>query len=395
MTPEAAAQNLPAHPHANHANQANQINRRRLLLSAAGGIGALAVAGGARWWAGRDAEHGPRLWSTTAATGRVLLADGPRQGLYASGDDGTLHALDPRTGAVRWSRVVDSPTPETDGMGGRPSAMGDGAVYTAASTGLRALDAATGEVRWQVPVPEWAELPIGQEPLAAGGGGVFAVHGGALHAYDPATGTERWSTTSGAGGFLAADGDAVYTGGAGARAFDARTGEQRWVQETVPGVNSTPVVHRGAVLLTYPGGTATTTWVCSLEAATGRVRWQRMQRGASDRPLSAADGTVCFLSGTQLVGMDTETGEPRWTATVTLGLGRGQSSMLAANGTAYVGTNDDRLFAFDLATGSPRWQDAPDNLRSDAGYTHVSLAAAGSTVYRSSRTGLHALGTLT
>ncbi|MFF4813927.1 PQQ-binding-like beta-propeller repeat protein [Kitasatospora sp. NPDC001309] len=389
MNPDAAAQNPPARP------QVNQINRRRLLLSAAGGIGALAVAGGARWWADRSAEHGPRLWSTTAANGRLLLTDGPQRDLYVSGSDGNLRALDPRTGAVRWSRAVDSPDAVSAYLGGRPSAVGDGAVYTATSTGLQALDAATGEVRWQVPVPEWAELPAEQTPVAVGGGLVFAVHGGALHAHDPATGETRWRKASGAGDFLAADGDTVYTGGAGARAFDARTGEQRWVQETVPGVNTTPVVHRGAVLLTYAGGTATTTWVCSLEAATGRVRWQRMQRGATNHPLSAADGTVCFLSGTQLVGMDTETGEPRWTATVTLGLGRGESSMTTANGVAYVGTNDDRLFAFDLTTGSPRWQDAPDDLRSGTGYTYVSLAAAGSTVYRSSRTGLQALGTLT
>lgn len=383
---DAAAQNQPARP---------QINRRRLLLSAAGGIGALAVAGGARWWAERDGERGPRLWSTTAANGRLVLADGPQQGLYVSGSDGSMRALDPRTGAVRWSRAVDSSDAISGYMGGRPATVGDGAVYTATSTGLQALDAATGEVRWQVPVPEWAELPAERTPIAVGGGAVFAVHGGALHAHDPATGEARWSKTSGAGDFLAADGDTVYVGGVGVRAFDARTGEQRWVQESVPGVKSTPVVHQGAVLLTYNIGTATTTWVCSLEAATGRVRWQRMQHGAGNCPLSAAGRTVCFLSGGHLTGMDTETGEPRWTATVTLGLGRGESSMTAANGVAYVGTNDDRLFAFDLDTGSPRWQDAPEKLRSGTDYTYVSLAAAGPTVYRSSRTGLHALGALT
>ncbi|MFF2073922.1 PQQ-binding-like beta-propeller repeat protein [Kitasatospora sp. NPDC058162] len=324
-----------------------------------------------------------------------MLADGPQQGLYVSGSDGSMRALDPRTGAVRWSRAIDSSDAISGYMGGRPAAAGDGAVYTATSTGLQALDAATGEVRWQVPVPEWAELPAERTPIAVGGGAVFAVHGGALHAHDPATGEARWSKTSGAGDFLAADGDTVYVGGVGVRAFDARTGEQRWVQESIPGVKSTPVVHQGAVLLTYNIGTATTTWVCSLEAATGRVRWQRMQQGAGNCPLSAANRTVCFLSGGHLTGMDTETGEPRWTATVTLGLGRGESSMTAANGVAYVGTNDDRLFAFDLDTGSPRWQDAPEKLRSDTDYTYVSLAAAGPTVYRSSRTGLHALGALT
>ncbi|MBD0692511.1 PQQ-binding-like beta-propeller repeat protein [Streptomyces sp. CBMA123] len=381
----AAAQNPPAPP---------RINRRRLLLSAAGGVGALALAGGARWWADRENARGPRLWSTTAASGRVVLADGAQQGLYVSGYDGSVHALDPRTGAVRWSRAVDAPDPVTASYGGRPSAVGDGVVSVAASTSLQTLDAATGEVRWQVPVSEWPGLPWGQGPVI-GGGSVFAAHDGSLHAYDTATGEPRWSKPLGSSGFLALDGDTVYAVGKefGARAFDARTGEQRWAQDSVLGAYGAPVVQQGAVLLMYAAEGARTTQVCSLDAATGRVRWQRLQQGSTNCPLSAAAGTVCFLSGTRLTAMDTGTGEPRWTATVTAGLGRGENSMTVADGVAYVGTNDERLFAFDLATGRPRWQDAPEELHSDTAYTDVSLAAAGPTVYRSTRNGVHALGT--
>ncbi|WP_369183961.1 PQQ-binding-like beta-propeller repeat protein [Streptomyces sp. Y1] len=380
----AAAQDRPARP---------QIDRRRLLLSAAGGAAALAVAGGARWWARRDAARGPRLWSTTAASGRVVLSGGPQDGLFVSGYDGDLRALDPRTGAVRWSRAVGAADPMTENYG-RPSAVGDGVLSVAAPTGLQTLDAATGDVRWQVPVARWTGLTWGQGPVI-GGGSVFAAHDGALNAYDAATGERRWSRPLGPEGYLALADDTVYAVGReyGARAFDARSGEQRWAQGSVLGAYNTPVLHRGALLLTYATEDRTGTWVCSLDAATGRVRWQR-RHGATNCAVSAAGGTVCFLSGDTLSAMDTETGEPRWTATTTLSLGRGESSMTVADGSAYVGTNDERLFAFDLDTGKQQWQDAPDDLRSDTEYTRVSLAAAGTAVYRSTRTGVHALGTL-
>ncbi|MFJ9605995.1 PQQ-binding-like beta-propeller repeat protein [Kitasatospora sp. NPDC101176] len=385
VNPDAAVQNPPARP---------PINRRRLLLSAAGGVGALALVGGARWWADRGAERGPRLWDTTAASGRVLLADGPQQAVYVSGYDGTVRALDPGTGAVRWSRTVGAPDPVTESIGGRPAVVGSGVVCVTGTTGLQAFDAATGEPRWQVPVPEWSDLPWGTGP-ALGGGTVYAVHGGSLHAYDAATGETRWSRAADVSGHLAADGDGVYAAGAaaGVRAFDARTGGPRWTEDTLVPTGSTPLVHRGAVLFAHATGAAATTGVSSLDAATGRVRWRRTQRGATNCPLSVAGGTACFLSGTRLTGFDTETGEPRWQSSVVAGLGRGESSMTVAEGGVYVGTNDERLFAYALDTGKLRWQDAPEKLRSDTEYTRVSLAATGTTVFRSTLNGgVHALG---
>ncbi|MFI9363213.1 hypothetical protein ACIG5E_19480 [Kitasatospora sp. NPDC053057] len=51
-------------------------------------------------------------------------------------------------------------------------------------------------------------------------------------------------------------------------------------------------------------------------------------------------------------------------------------------------------YAFDLATGRLRWQDEPEHLGTDGEFTVVSLAAAGTAVYRGSRTGVHAFGAL-
>ncbi|MEV7595903.1 PQQ-binding-like beta-propeller repeat protein [Kitasatospora sp. NPDC089797] len=377
---------------------APQFNRRRLLLSAAGGLGALAVGGGAAWWARRDAARGPRLWNSAAMGGRVVLPSGAQQGLFASGYDGSVRSLDPATGAVRWSRVVKAAPPVNDldgwqlaNSGGWHAAAGEGVVCVVSTAGVQTLDAATGEPRWEVPLPEWPETPETSGP-AIGAGGVFVVHGAALHCYDPATGALRWSGDPGVTGVLRLAGDAVYVAGkdGGLVALDARTGARLWTQDALGAVEDPPAVHRGLVYVGYSGGQPDSYTAFGLDAATGGVRWQRSRLPVAG-PLAAADRTVCLLSGDRLMGLDADTGDTRWTADVPVGLGSGVSSMTAADGAVYVGTNDDRLLAFELATGQPRWRDEPDRIASDTEYTRVFLAATGSAVYCGTRTGLHAL----
>ncbi|MFJ4188437.1 PQQ-binding-like beta-propeller repeat protein [Kitasatospora sp. NPDC089509] len=380
---------------------APRLHRRRLLLSAAGGLGALAVVGGAAWWARRDAVHGPRLWSSAGAGGRVVLPSGAQRGLFASGYDGTVRSLDPGTGAVRWSRAVKAAPPvnRLDGWqladsGGWHLAAGDGVVCVVSTAGMQVLDAASGEQRWEVSLPEWSETPETSGPVI-GAGGVFAVHGAALHCYDAVGGGLRWSSDPEAvavTGVLAHAGDAVYVAGrdGGLLALDARSGARLWTQDAVVALEAPPVIHRGLVHLGYSGGQPDSYTALALDAATGQVRWQRRWLPVAG-PLAAADRTVCLLSGDRLMALDADTGDTRWTAGVPVGTGRGMSSMTAADGTVYVGTNDDRLFAFDLATGRPRWRDEPEQLKSDTEYTRVFLTATGSTVFSGSRAGLHAL----
>ncbi|WP_033332247.1 PQQ-binding-like beta-propeller repeat protein [Streptomyces novaecaesareae] len=383
-----------------------RINRRRLLLSAAGGLGALAVCGGAGWWARRDTARGPRLWGSAALGGRVVLPAGARQGLYASGYDGSVRAIDPGSGAVLWSREIGAADPDGGSpgwqladSGGWPLASGDGVVCVVSQARVQArvqvLDAASGDLRWEVALPDWAPSAWQQDP-AVGGGGVYTVHGSSLHCHDTADGALRWSSDPGVSGRLALAGDTVFAAGerSGLLAFDARGGERRWAQAAVGRANGAPVVERGVVYVAQSGEGPGSATVFALDAASGQVLWRRGRMDVPQGPLSAADRTLCLLSGARLTALDAATGETRWTAAVPVGLGRGTGSMTAADGTAYVGTNDDRLFAFDLATGRLRWQDEPEHLDAAGEYTRVFLAAAGSAVFRGSRTGLHALGAL-
>ncbi|MFJ9697032.1 PQQ-binding-like beta-propeller repeat protein [Kitasatospora sp. NPDC101183] len=373
------------------------LNRRRLLLSGLGGLGALALTGGATWWARREDAHGPRLWNSPELGGRVALpTDGARRGLFASGYDGAVSSLDPGTGAVRWSRTVAvaPPKDQLDGWqlansGGWHLAAGDGVVCVVTTAGVQVLDAASGNLRWDVPLSEWSEAPETQGPVV-GDGSVLATHGNALHCYEASTGALRWT---GEPGILTLDEGTVYTAGrdGGLLALDARSGARRWAQGAVGPVDSPAVVHQGLVHLLHNGPVPGSAAVTALDAATGRTVWQRGRLPVAG-PLSASGGVLCLLSGTHLMAMDAPTGDTRWTITVPNGLGRGQSSMTTADGAVYVGTNDDRLFAYDLATGRPLWHDEPERLRVDSQYTRVFLAATDSAVYRGTRTGLRALG---
>ncbi len=374
----------------------HRINRRRLLLSAAGGVGALAVSAGAGWWARRDPARGPRLWSSSAPGDRIALPAESGGSLCVSGYDGRVSALDPRTGAVRWSKAVVAPG-VADTPSGLPLAVGDGVVCVTAPDRVHVFDAASGEARWEVPVPDWRDVPWSQSP-AVGGGGVFAPYGTTLRSFDVADGSLRWSGPPNSSGRLVVAGDTLYTPGrpAGLRAFDTRGGELRWEQNSVRTVQVAggPSVHQGAVYLADCDPDMGNPAVLALDAGTGRVRWRRAQPKVLGCPPSVADGTLCLFSGDRLTALDADTGETRWAVTTAIGLGRGESSMTAADGIAYVGTNDDRLYAFDLATGRLRWQDEPEHLGTGGEFTVVSLAAAGAAVYRGSRTGVHALGAL-
>ncbi|MGW2545083.1 outer membrane protein assembly factor BamB family protein [Kitasatospora sp. NPDC001574] len=365
------------------------LGRRRLLLSAAGGAAALAVGGGAGWWARRDADTGHRLWSRTHTGGRIALPPSPRSSLYLAGLDGTVEALDLRTGAARWSTAIGFRKP-ADPSYGWPVAAGDGLVCVATDSQVQALDAASGTLRWTAEAPESPEGPGSASVRGtAVDGGVFATYDDRLHAYDTATGAHRWSTTT-AGGFApVVAGDTVYLAGNEERitAVDASSGERRWEQRAVGGPGGRPVVHQGVVHLTTADQQAPS--VLALDAATGRVLWQRARFGHwLLSPSSVADGTVCLSRSDQVTALDAVTGETRWTAQVPPGLGAGTSSTTVADGMVYVALNDDRLHALDLATGRFRWRDEPSSFGTQ--YTDLSLAAHDGVVYRGSRTGVYA-----
>lgn len=207
-----------------------------------------------------DMENGNPLWQTEASVLEV------RDGLaYVNTQEGSLAALDPRTGAVRWTAPPEKP-------GGRCT-----------------LDARA------------AGLLFGRN----GNVGI----GSKLVAYDPRTGAVRWTAPAAHASVPVAHGDAVYISAPGRRprdeqqlqAFDAASGRRRW---TAPAfsttLNDSPVLAAdgdGAYLSWSEDGSlrkADRTTLRAYAADTGRERW-RGQRPDSSYEAGVAPGNLLFI----------------------------------------------------------------------------------------------------
>lgn len=108
------------------------------------------------------AAGGAPIWQTPLPVGDPQpLVLGPHESTVfvataAGGTAGRVHALDARTGAIRWTANLDH----------APSAapaLADGVLYVPSFDGLTALDAATGATLWTTTA--WA----GHQPVVAGG----------------------------------------------------------------------------------------------------------------------------------------------------------------------------------------------------------------------------------
>jgi outer membrane protein assembly factor BamB len=261
-------------------------------------------------------------------------------------------------------------------------------------TTLYAIDAATGQDAWSVPlggVYWWSAL-------AYGGGRLYAVNfDGALRAFHPATGQELWSVQlPGQSSFTsppAFRAGIVYTGGAGSGgtlyAVRATDGVVLWTQPVMNGDTSSPAVTAAGVYVSYAceqtyafdpvtgspiwhhdtgcgGGGGRTpvvadggVWVRDgagmtptvLNVNNGSVRATYPATGWSPAP--AIDGRQgYFVDDGVLVERHTRTMASRWTFA---GDNQLTSAPLVVNGYVYVGSATGQLWALNGATGAPVW----------------------------------------
>jgi eukaryotic-like serine/threonine-protein kinase len=217
--------------------------------AAAGDVVVAATTAGSAY--GVDAATGEVRWRTTlpGPVSRSVAVEGDVA--YLSVDGGHVVALRIRDGTTVWDAVVAD-----SGEGGTPTIAG-GLVFAATGfhadaagdTGVSALDAATGALRWRFASPTGHD----QFTPAVLDGWAWTVGGDAsVVAFDAATGRQRWSTTTdGPNDALpAVTGGIVYvaTNGGSMRALDATTGELRW-QVPIEGVPYAPVVTGGFVVV--------------------------------------------------------------------------------------------------------------------------------------------------
>ncbi|MBE3584468.1 MAG: PQQ-binding-like beta-propeller repeat protein [Limnochordaceae bacterium] len=148
-------------------------------------------------------------------------------------------------------------------------------------------------------------------------------------------------------------------------ALSARTGERLW-ESTINGpVTGTPAVNSDGTRLYVSSGGG---WVYALSSENGQPQWAyRAPEPALGSPLWVAARTstvagkpswpelVIIPSGKTLVALVAATGESLWQRTLTGWVG-GRPAVDVQTGGLFVGAGDGAAYAFDLATGQPRWR---------------------------------------
>ncbi len=198
---------------------------------------------------------------------------------------------------------------------------------------LTGLDAATGVVRWTLPMSGIG--PQADAVATADGGLAVAGMPGQLLMVDMADGTVRWSRAiTDPAGLAAAAGLVLYGSGDRLTAYDDRTGVPRWTAASMDMALPQMQLAAGLLLVSSAfGGTPVTAYTPAgvavavanlpgpgrlylLDLATGRVRWQATTLVGTGPLLTAAG--VIDLEGTAakgpaaIVDRDAADGRIRW-----------------------------------------------------------------------------------
>ena len=325
---------------------------------AAGAVEVLSLADGSlRWLATLRAsvKATPAVFADSVITVEVV---------------GDVVSLDRDTGAERWR--VPSPDPLRLFAWSEP-VVADGLVVVGDPSRLRALDAATGELRWQrrdlAPYQTLVEHP---SPVVVGDtlvvGGVASAKG--LVGLDLHTGATRWTSVPAAREMLIGtpnyevDYCALYLPTIGAvLRVDATTGARLWAAEsTLPFNPATPVSTPWGIAIADAGN-----GVALLDRDDGRVRWRtRIDATAPFAMTSYAQTPQPVFAAPTLIGdalvvpgldgvlriLDGETGRHR--TEIELGVPVAAPLAVAGSDAVAIGVNGT-VFAVDVK----EWVDRP------------------------------------
>jgi outer membrane protein assembly factor BamB len=285
--------------------------------------------------------------------------------IYADAGDG-LYAVDAKTGEKKWNSSI--------GTESLPAAA-RGTVYVPSGPSLDALNASDGTKKWSFQPDSSPTTPeVTKDTVYVGSldGNVYAVNA--------ETGKERWRfTATGSGTEIrsppaVADGT-VYVTAAGGNvyALDAETGKQEWDSPNDVQARESPTATRDTVYVSSERGS-----YYALDASDGSVKWS-FPAGTPTFDGTIYNETLYADSGLNLYALDTETGEREWL------FARTEWEAVSATlsgGTVYVGGGSP-LYALRASDGSKKWK--LDLSPGDVEYSRPTVASGA--VYISSEEG--------
>ncbi len=223
-------------------------------------------------------------WSSPALAGGLVFATfiGNTTCPRAKVGNGTLVALDARTGRIRWQRSI--------GDSESSPLVAHGTLYFGGTNGrVFAYSAATGKQLWSFDTGG----PVKGSPALAHGRLYIGKYGGDFYALSARTGKLLWQN-GGHGNFYAGAsvvGGRVFVGSIDGRvyAFSARNGSTLWDFGTGNYVYASTAVWRGIVLVgSYDNN------FYAINGATGSERWSFHADGPISGAASVIDGVVYF-----------------------------------------------------------------------------------------------------
>ncbi|MEM9248943.1 MAG: PQQ-binding-like beta-propeller repeat protein [Pseudomonadota bacterium] len=311
-------------------------------------------AGGAPVWSRDLVPDGERARDATG--GGLAIGDGQ---LFVTTGFGALHALDPATGAVRWTQAFDAP------VDGAPTVLGDLVYVTSRDNRAFAVRTENGRLEWQLPgAPTPSSTLGGAGPAVSDRVVVFPFGSAELVATLRRGGVRVWSATlagqrrgrSYAGfsditGDPVISGNVVYAGSPSGRiaALDGTSGERLWtategaMSPVWPVGGSLFVVTDAGQLVRLDASDGTTIWATDLPFFQNERPRRRQAVYAHYGPILAGGRLIVASDDGFLRSFDPRDG--RLMSTVEI-RGGATTNPVVVNNVLYIVSTGGRLHAF-------------------------------------------------
>ncbi len=312
--------------------------------AAIGADGTIYVGVGFQPLCALDPASGAELWCTEG--GGDVNRSSPAVGqdaIYIGARDNKLWAVSP-AGSTLWTYKVP-----TDGdILGAPVVGPDATIYMACQFGahLHALRP-DGTLKWKFRITG-ASKSISPAIAPDANTIYMATTNGQLHAFSP-SGSRKWWMRFGGLNYSSSPAidpsGMIYIGSStGLHAIDP-TGQRVWTFKTAGRVETTPAI--GADGTVYVGTIGKTATLYAIDPVTRQPRWTYRPTGRGEfnaAPAIDANGVVYAPVGAWIVALSPANGNPVWDYKT--GANIYASPAIGGDGTLYVSSSDNKLYAF-------------------------------------------------